>query len=120
MSAGSNSATSRVVTSKAVGCIDTDKGKGMLSSLHYNSCVVRRLQPGSSLNVPSTAREKDSDDDNDDEEEKEPRKEESSATECCSSSSLLLAGFESGAVTSYDLRTGRYVHRWPSFGRGIG
>ena len=113
---------SRGVLSKAVGCIETDKAKGMLSSLHYDSCVARRLPAGASLDMPSPAREKDSDDDDDDDEEedekqKEEQEEQGDEKEADStqevspscSSGLLLAGFESGGVTSFDLRSGRCV-----------
>jgi hypothetical protein len=115
---GESSGGGRGVVSKAVGCIDTDKGKGMLSSLHYNSCVATCTQPRSALHAPTAgAREQDSDDDDDEDEgdEKNVHDENKEATDetntpIVCSGDLLLAGFESGGVSSYDLRTGRYVH----------
>lgn len=118
---GAGEKGTRGVLCKAAGCIDADKGKGMLSSLHYNSHAVRQPREGCSLYAPSTVVDKDSDDDDDDEEagkhgegggagedEKAPTGGRSACVDdvlgvCCSP--LLLAGFESGGVTSFDLRT---------------
>jgi hypothetical protein len=102
--------------SKAVGCIETDKSKGMLSALHYNSRVARGVhahQAGSS-SVPYGGDDNDGGDDNSDDDnggdaltdigKVTGRREEEEDSNC---SGLLLAGFESGAVTSFDLRTHR-------------
>jgi hypothetical protein len=102
------------VVSKAVGTIDTDKSSGMLSSLHYNS-NPSGIQHTSTVECVS---ECDSDDDSD-EDSDIFKKQSTTVSDVVSdvvsdavssgSNGMLLAGFESGGVACYDMRTRRYV-----------
>jgi hypothetical protein len=98
------------VVSKAVGTIDTDKSSGMLSSLHYNS-NTSGIQHTSTVECVS---ECDSDDDSDEDSDifkKQSTTVSDVVSDAMSSGSngMLLAGFESGGVACYDMRTRRYV-----------